>query len=265
MIAERGGVGIHVADAGRADGPPLLLVQGLGASGRAWHRLLPHLEPHARLLVVDNRGTGLSDRIRSPVMLPDLALDLVAVLDAAEVESAHVLGLSLGGMVALHLALDHRPRVRSLVLGCTTAGGPIGRRPPPWRLVAAGALGRWRGPDDAWEVLVPALYGPVARREQRDRIAEDRATTEADATPPATVLAQLAAAAAHDVRHRLAELAGLPTTVVHGDADGVVPPADGRELAAGIPGARLVMIPGCGHMLTTEAEALLAQTVLAHL
>lgn len=263
MIAEHDGVGIHFTIEGRDDGPPVLLVTGLGASGTAWWRLVPHLEDHARLLIVDNRGTGGSDRIRGRMSMADMAADLVAVLDAADVGSAHVTGFSLGGMAAQHLALEHRERVRSLVLGCTTAGGSWARRGPPWRLLASGALRRWIGPDGAFDLLAPALYGPETLLEHPDRVREDAAVRDRDATPQETVLAQLAAAAGHDVRTRLPELEGLPTTVLHGLNDGVIPPDDGRELAAAIPGADLVMIPGCGHMLTTDAVQATAQAVLA--
>jgi 3-oxoadipate enol-lactonase len=262
MIAEHSGAGIHFTTSGRADGPPVLLVNGLGASGRSWFRLLPHLEPHARLLVVDNRGTGGSDRVRDRLTMTGMAADLLAVLDAAEVEAAHVVGLSLGGMAAQHLALDHRERVCSLVLGGTTAGGAWVRRGPPWRLVASGALRRWLGPAGSFELLAPALYGPATLLDAPERVQEDVAVRQADATPPETFLAQLAAAAGHDVRARLAELEGLPVTVLHGLHDGVIPPDDGRELAAAIPGAKLVMIPGCGHMLTTDVVEVTAWAVL---
>lgn len=264
MIAPSGPSWVHYREVGRPDGEPLLLVMGLGASGRAWARLLPHLEPHARLLVVDNRGTGDSDRVDGPLTLQAMARDLVAVLDHAELPAAHVLGVSLGGMVAQVLALEHRARVRSLVLGCTTAGG-MARLQPPWRLLAANALRPLLGVAATWEVVAPALYSQRTRREAPERVEEDLRLREADATPGATVLAQLAAAALHDVRGRLGELGGLPVTVLHGEEDGVIPAKDGVALAAGIPGARLVMLPSCGHMLTTDAEQATADAVLDHL
>src|SRR2546423_10567085 len=122
----------------RSEGPleavaelePLLLIMGLSGSSRMWFRLLPHLSRRHRAIVFDNRGTGDSDPVGGPLRMADLAADALSVLDAAGVERAHVIGVSMGGMIAQRLALDHRDRLRSLVLGCTTAGGPPG---PPSR------------------------------------------------------------------------------------------------------------------------------------
>jgi pimeloyl-ACP methyl ester carboxylesterase len=136
---------------------------------------------------------------------------------------------------------------------------------PPWRFLAANALRPLLGPAATWAIAAPGLYAARTRREAPGRMEEDLRLREADATPGATVLAQLAAAALHDVRPRLGELAGLPVTVVHGQEDGIIPAKDGVALAAGIPGARLVMLPDCGHMLTTDAEHATADAVLDHL
>lgn len=250
MIARAGGAAIHAADGGRPDGPPVLLVMGLGASAAQWWRLLPHLQPHVRTIVVDNRGTGRSSPVTGPLSIEVMARDLVAVLEVAGLASAHVVGLSLGGMVAQRLALDHRVRVRSLVLAATTAGGTFGRRPPPWRLLVEGD----------W-----SLYARRTLRDAPERVHEDRRVRDADATPGWTFAAQLLAAAAHDTRARLPELAGLPVTVLHGEEDALLPPEGARALADGIPGSRLVMIPACGHMLTTDAERAAAEAVLTHL
>src|SRR3954447_1345078 len=228
-----------------AAGEPLLLIMGLGASSRLWYRLLPWLRRQHRVILLDNRGTGASAPVRSRLTMRSLAADAVGVLDAAGVESAHVVGASMGGMIAQHLALDHRDRVRSLVLACTTAGGRAGA--PPWRLLAASALRPMLGPGRTFGLVAPALYAARTRREQPERVREDLAVRIADATPPATVYAQLAAAARHDTRARLRELAGLPVTVLHGAEDALVPVARGRELAAAIPGARLIEFPETGH------------------
>ncbi len=249
----------------RGTGEPLLLIMGLGGSGRAWWRLLPHLTPHNRVIVLDNRGTGDSDRIRGRLTMDDMVADVVAVLDAAEVGQAHVLGVSMGGMIAQRLALDHRPRVRSLLLGCTTAGGTLGRRHPPWRLLGASALRPVLGPARTFGLVAPALYAPATRRERPERIAADMRVRGAEATPTATIIAQMVAVAAHDTRARLTELAGLPVTVLHGEEDALVDVEEGRALAAAIPGARLVTIPRCGHMLTTDAEERATGAVLEHL
>src|SRR5437764_7061786 len=94
-----------------APGEPVLLIMGLGASSRLWYRLLPWLRPRYRVILLDNRGTGDSAPVRSRLSMEGLAGDALGVLDAAGVESAHVIGASMGGMIAQHVALDHRERV----------------------------------------------------------------------------------------------------------------------------------------------------------
>lgn len=239
------------------------MIMGLSGSSRAWFRLLPHVEPRCEAIVFDNRGTGDSDRVTGPLTMTDLVGDAIAVLDAAGHESVHVLGVSMGGMIAQHLALDHRERVRSLILGCTTSGG--GAAAPSWRLMAATALRPLVGATRAFPLVAPALYARATREQRPERVRSDLEIRLADATDIRTTLAQMAAIARHDTRARLYELAGLEVTVIHGEEDVLVAPDRGRELAAAIPGARLVMIPACGHMLTTDAETQAAAAVLAHL
>jgi pimeloyl-ACP methyl ester carboxylesterase len=110
------------------------------------------------------------------------------------------------------------------------------------------------GAKRAFRFAAPAMYSRRTRAERRDRLAEDLERRQLDATPGMAVLAQIAAVLRHDVRGRLGEI-DVPTLVVHGLEDGMIPPAKGRELAAGIPGARLELLPDAGHILTTDAEA----------
>jgi len=244
-------------------GEPLLLIMGLSGSGRAWYRLLPHLEGRVKAITFDNRGTGQSPGVRGPLSMRSMAREAGEVLDAAGVGSAHVFGVSMGGMIAQHLALEHRDRVRSLILGCTTPGGR--RNVPPWRLMTATALRPFVGAERTFPLVAPMLYAERTRREQPDRVAEDLRIRLADGTGIRTTLAQMDAIARHDTRRRLGELAGLEVTVIHGEEDVLVPPEHGKELAAAIPGASLVMIPECGHMLTTDAEDAVVAAVHAHL
>jgi pimeloyl-ACP methyl ester carboxylesterase len=240
-----------------------MLIMGLGASSRLWYRLLPWISRRHRVIVLDNRGTGDSRPVRSRLTMRGLAQDAVDVLDAAGEPSAHVLGASMGGMIAQHLALEHRDRVRSLVLACTTAGGPQGL--PPWRLMATVMLRPWLGAKRTFPIVAPVLYARATLESSRDRVREDLKRRIADGTSPLTVYAQMGAIALHDTRKRLVELEGLPTTVVHGLEDGLVPPKRGRELANLIPGAHLELIPSCSHLLTTDAEEETATAVLDHL
>lgn len=248
----------------RGDGEPLLLVMGLGAPGRAWWRLLDELAPgDARAVWFDHRGTGDSDRVRGVLRMGHLVADCLAVLDAAGLTDAHVFGVSMGGMVAQQLALDHPDRVRSLVLASTTPAGRSGS--PPWRLLGVSALRPVLGQRLTWPALATTLYAPATRLERPEAIEEDLRLRVQDATDVGTIVAQLAACATHDARERLAALARTPVSVLHGQQDALIAPQRARELAAAIPGARLVMIERCGHMLTTDAAPAVADAVRSHL
>jgi 3-oxoadipate enol-lactonase len=245
-----------------AAGEPVLMIMGLGGSSRLWFRLLPWISRRHRAIVFDHRGTGVSDRVRSRLAMKDLADDAIEVLDAAGEESAHVIGVSMGGMVAQHIALDDRERVRSLVLACTTAGGRRGA--PPWRLLAASALRPVLGGSRTFPIVAPTLYAATTRRDRPERLREDLDRRIGDETSALTIYAQMGAISGHDTRERLGELEGLPTLVVHGLEDALVPVERGRELAQLIPGARLELIPSCGHVLTTDAEAATAVPIMEH-
>jgi pimeloyl-ACP methyl ester carboxylesterase len=245
------------------DPKTLLMIMGLAGSGAMWFRLLPYVSRRHRAIVFDNRGTGRSSAAHRPLTMADMVGDALAVLDAAGVQTAHVMGASMGGMIAQHLALEHRNRVRSLVLACTTAGGR--RERPNLRLTSAALLRPLVGPTRTFALVAPALYSPRTRIKARERLSEDMRIRAADRVGALTLLMQAAAIAGHDTRSRLHELGSLPTLVVHGLDDRLVPPEHGRELASLIPGARLVEMPGAGHLLATDAEQEVATAVLDHL
>jgi 3-oxoadipate enol-lactonase len=260
-VAQSGRTWLHWHEEG--EGEPVLMIMGLSGSSRAWWRLQPRVAGGHRAIVFDNRGTGWSDPVTGPMSMADMVADALAVLDAAGVERAHVIGVSMGGMIAQHLALDHRDRVASLLLGCTTTGGSSG--PPPWRLLLATAARPVIGPLRSFQLIAPLLYAPATLRDRPDRVTADLKVRGADLTQVRTTLAQMTAIMGHDTRARLAALEGLPTTVLHGDEDVLVPLARGREIAGLIPGARLVVVRGAGHLLTTDAEEDTAAAVLHHL
>lgn len=258
-VAVNGGTGIFWQEQG--DGEPLVLITGLGGAHDAWWRLLRRLPPSVRAIVLDNRGTGGSGPAEIGLTLEAMVADVVCVMDAAGLERAHVMGSSMGGIIAQHLALEHRERVASLLLASTTAAARRGA--PPWRLLGAGAARSWLGAERSAELLAASLYAPSTVRDRPEVVAEDSAHQRVP--PPRTLMAQLLAVAGHDTLARLGELAGLGVTVLHGRQDAVVPAARAHELAAAIPGAELVLLPACGHVLTTDAEVAAASAVLAHL
>lgn len=218
-------------------GPPLLLIHGLGYARWGWE---PVVEPLARsfdVLLFDNRGIGESDAPPGPYTAAQLAADAVQVLDEAGVERAHVLGTSLGGMVAQELALAHPTRVDKLVLACTTPGGAQVHPMPEQtvRLMANGASLR--------EFVENALE-PDPRAELVERILEHRLAT---AQPHEAWLAQAAAGAAFDAYDRAGSIAAL-ALVLHGDGDVVVDPRNAELLAGLLPHANLELFPGTGHL-----------------
>jgi pimeloyl-ACP methyl ester carboxylesterase len=234
------------------EGDPVLMIMGFMGSSRAWFRLLPHVAERHRAIVFDNRGTGDSDRPRGLFTMNDLVDDAVAVLDAAGVETANVVGVSMGGMVAQHLALDHPDRVRSLALCCTHPGG---RRPgaTPWRMLASIALRPLLGPGGTFKIVAPLLYAERTRTEYPERLEADIRMRAQEITPARTALGQGAAISGHDSRERLCEL-GMPVLVVHGQEDRLVPVECGHELARLVPHADLRIVPDAGHLLGTDAE-----------
>jgi pimeloyl-ACP methyl ester carboxylesterase len=240
------------------EGEPVLMIMGFMGSAKAWFRLLPHVSGSHRAIVFDNRGTGDSDRPAGLWSMEDLVGDALAVLDAAGHESAHLVGVSMGGMIAQHLALDHPDRVRSLSLICTRPGQP---ESTSWRMVASVALRPFVGPGRTFPIVAPLLYSERTRRDRPDVLAEDLRMRFSDQAPSATALGQLAAMRSHDTRERLQELE-MPVLVMHGEEDALIPPENGRELARLIPGAELVLLSDCGHLVATDAEEEAAEALL---
>jgi pimeloyl-ACP methyl ester carboxylesterase len=216
----------------------------------SWWRTVPVLAQRFRVVTFDHRGMGRSAHSPWPYTVAQMADDAVAVMDAAGVARAHVYGISLGGMVAQELALRHPDRVQALVLGATTAGGPgtiLARPEPLGFFVRAGAM----GPEEAEWAAVPYNYGEETRRRHGDRIAQDIARRVLDTTDALAYVHQVAAAAGHNTVGRLQEI-DVPTLVVHGEEDVVVPPSNGRLLAQAIATAELKVWPKAGHLFMTD-------------
>jgi 3-oxoadipate enol-lactonase len=250
-VAENDGTWISWRAYGEGD--PVLMIMGFMGSSRAWFRMLPHIARGHRAIVFDNRGTGDSDRPRGLFTMDDLVGDAIAVLDSAGEESAHVLGVSMGGMIAQHLALGHPDRVRSLALCCTHPGTDRGGGRLPWRMAASIALRPFVGPGGTFRIVAPLLYSERTRTERRDRLDDDLRMRAAEITPAHTALGQGAAIFRHDTRKRLADLR-MPVLIVHGEEDRLVPVSNAYELARLIPHAELETVPNAGHLLGTDAE-----------
>jgi 3-oxoadipate enol-lactonase len=236
------------ADSDSALEQPLLLIMGLGATLEWWQRLIPVLSPHFRTIVYDNRGVGRSDVPPGPYSIPAMAEDAVAVMDAAGIETAHVFGASMGGMIAQELALNHPSRVRKLILGCTACGGTHVVPAAKEVGVALSARSTMTREAAMW-TMAPYIFDAGTPREH---IAEDIAVRLKATVSNDGYFAQLAGIRAWSGTHdRLAALK-MPTLVIHGETDQLVPPENGRIIAKAIPGSRLVMLPHASHIFFTD-------------
>jgi pimeloyl-ACP methyl ester carboxylesterase len=280
------GLRIEVDDQGPVAGEPLLLVMGLGMQLTAWPQPLVDLlvARGFRVIRFDNRDAGLSQGfdeagvpnlawvglkyglhlpLRPVYRLADMAADTLGVMDALGIARAHVCGASMGGMVAQHLAATHPQRVKSLVLMMTTTGAR--HLPQPGMRVRAALLSRpdGRRPETVvahLERLLAVIGSPAFPPEPKSQHQRLQALV-ARAWRPAGTARQLLAVAADGDRSGWVGGIRVPTVVVHGEADPLIPVAAGRDLASRIAGAQADFVPGMGHDLPEELLPRFADTI----
>jgi 3-oxoadipate enol-lactonase len=242
------GTRIHFEVSGSASAEPLLMIQGLGADARGWLLQRRALGRRFRVITFDNRGVGRSDKPDGPYDLEVMASDAVAVIEAAGVSSAHVMGASMGGVIAQILGVRHPARVRSLVLACTAC------RHEPWRVEL---LQDWadtaltKGMRTLGNRSLRWLVGSRMRR--RLSLSANLLAPLVSSATPATFAAQVGAILSMDdsMRDELALIA-VPTLVVVGSQDILTPMGDSEELAERIPGAELAVLAGAAHGVMVE-------------
>jgi len=252
------GTRLHYEVFGARRGEPLLLIQGLGADSRGWLRQRRAFASRYRCIVFDNRGAGRSDHPDAPYDLEVMAADAIAVLDAAGVGRAHIVGASMGGIFAQIIAVRHPERVRSLVLACTACRHHQWRREllAEWAETAmTDGMGSFARHAVRW------LIGPRSLR--RFWPAVGLVGPLAMTGSPDAFVAQVEAILAMDDALR-GELGGLkvPTLVLVGSQDILTPMGDSEELAEEIPGAELVVIRGAAHGFMLEHGATFNRAVL---
>jgi 3-oxoadipate enol-lactonase len=243
--------GIELAVTVTGDGPPLLMIPGLGASRHVYAPVVPLLAERLRVVVFDPRGVGESGFTAGPYTMTQLAADAAAVLDSAGLDQAAVWGASMGGMVAQHLTLLHRERVSRLVLACTTCGGPHAVRPTAEAAAALLGTGA-RTPGEAYRIACTVLYAPEFQAAHPELIEAEVAEREGNPVRGGVFAAQQAAVRGHDTFDALSRI-GVPVLVLHGVLDAVVPVENGRTIAARIPAARLRVLEGRGHLFFHES------------
>ena len=246
-----------------AQADPLLLIMGLGANATAWEMQLPAFEREYRVIAFDNRGSGRTDKPKSPYTMPQMADDAAALLDHLGVASAHVFGMSMGGMIAQELALRHPQRVRALVLGGTMAGGPNAVMAGP-QLIQQWVSTSLLPLEQAIENGLRFLYSEQFIERNRERLVA-RALELAHLQPPLyAIQRQVMAVVGFNTYQRLADI-NVPTLVISGTDDKVVPPENSRILAERIPGAESVELEGAGHGFLVEKAAETNSAVLSFL
>lgn len=263
---------MHIAHQGcqlhywiEGSGTPILWIQGSGVHGAGWRPQIDVLSARYQCIWFDNRGMGQSQPAAPPITVEQMTADALAVMDAAGCASAHIVGHSLGGLIAQHLALTARPRVKSLSLLCTFSRGQDATALTPWMLWVGlrTRIGNKRQRRRAFlqMVMPPETYSSA----DLDALAQQLEPLFGHdlADQPPVVMRQLRAMARFDAGSRLRELASIPTLVLSGELDRIAPPVSGRALAAAIPGARYVELAGAGHAAPIhragEINALLAE------
>lgn len=243
----RNGVRLHWQEEGQ--GTPILLVMGHRLSSALWYPIVPALAAKHRVIRFDNRGTGDSDTTRK-VTVADFAADAFAVMDAAGVDRAHIFGVSMGGVIVIEMALQKPKRIASLIVGCSgilSAEKP--RAPAAVRLLYY--LPRW-----ALRLLMPARrlaksYGSAAPAKD---VAVDIEMAAKDKSNNAGLVAQAKAIARYTTTRAAVARLAMPSLVIHGDEDSLVPFAYGVELAETLPDSRFVKIEGSGHNFLVAAR-----------
>ena len=247
----------------RGAGPPLLLIHGLGANTEHWSEpFLAALERDFGLVVYDHRGCGRSAPLQGALTTASLAGDALAVLDALDIERAHVFGFSMGGMVAQELALDAADRIATLTLAGTSCGGTQSK-PTSDEVVRTLTFAALSGDR---ERVVRTGFGFLFSSAFAADGANFAPFAQAAAIRPAslnTLMEQQTAILAHDAYGRMRDLAA-PTLVVHGTEDQMLEAVNGDLIASMVPGARLELVEGAGHLVFWEQPERVAALVRDH-
>lgn len=243
-------------------GEPLLMIMGLGGSRKEWRRLLPFLTEKYQTIIFDNRGTGDTEfPIAEPFTIPNMARDAKAVLDAENIESAHVLGMSMGGMIAQEFALTYPEKVRSQILAvthCGVAHAVHAKSEVLFTLQGRGA----NSPEEAFWAMVPYIYDKTTPRE---KIAEDLAMREGKFTAPENFMRQLQALISWQGSFDRLKQINAPTLILHGENDQLIPCANAKILADVISNSKLARLENTSHIFTTDQTEKSAEAILEFL
>jgi pimeloyl-ACP methyl ester carboxylesterase len=245
------------------EGFPLVLIRGFGSNADHWYCQVPVFSQQFRVVVFDNRGVGRSDRPDHPYTIPMMAEDTVGLMDVVGIPCAHVLGISMGGMIAQEIALRQPGQVKGVVLACTHCGG-FRAMPPAQRVSEIFAEYIESGSPAAALKVLTCLFTERTLREAPDLVKEYAEVSARHPAETRVLLHQWEAIRGHDTWERLARIKS-PTLVTTGDDDVLIPPENSRVLAERIPGARLEIIRGGGHQFVVEQAAVFNRVVMEFL
>jgi pimeloyl-ACP methyl ester carboxylesterase len=242
---------------GDAARPPLVLLRGLGRNARHWAPLDAALEADHHLVLVDNRGVGRSEAPLLPYDVADMADDVARVLDHADIARADVFGISLGGMIAQRLAIDHKARVDRLVLGATSPGGREAR--PASSAVLVSLMRARLLPRRAAIAAEARLLLGAAHVAEHPEVIDAWLAIDRELPLPAHTLAlQLVAAARHDAAQELTDITA-PTLILSAEHDPLIHPDNSRLMARRIRGAELAWLAGEAHDFVTARPRVTAR------
>jgi pimeloyl-ACP methyl ester carboxylesterase len=248
-------------------GEPVVFIQGVGLHGDGWLPQTQQLKSEFRCITFDNRGMGKSQPAGASITVPQMAEDTLAVMDDAGVASAHMVGHSLGGAIALQVALTAPRRVSSLSLLCTSARGSDATNLSAkmmWLGIRTRVGTRRMRAHAFLEVVLPSEYLATHDRDQQAARLAPLLGHPAWQTPP-IAMKQLRALSRFDATSRLKELSGIPTLVLSAEHDLIFPPRCGKALVEGIPSARYVEVSGAAHGVPIQCPEIVNQSLTEHL
>ena len=259
--------GARVSYSRTGTGPAVLMIQGVGAIGNVWRPQIEALRDRFTVITFDNRGIGRSSIDDGALTIEAMADDALAILAAEGIDQYHVVGHSMGGLIAAQVALVSPRRVRSLALLCTFPEGRSGSRPTLAMMGTAirTRIGTRRMRRHAFLELV--ISKDRLRHADRDQLAASLGELfDRDlADQPPIIMRQLRAMSRFDPMWRLRCLAGVRTLVVSGEDDRIALPQYGRTLATAIPGSTYIELPNAGHAVPIESPALINQLLMQHM
>jgi len=271
--AKVGPVELYYEENGSGD--PLLLIMGLAAPCEGWLMQVPDFAQQYRTISYDNRGVGRSSKPDGPYTIHEMADDAAGLLHALEIERAHVVGISMGGMIAQELVLRHPERVHALVLGCTYPEPDA--ETEQMRTVSVTELGGtitedgeqkvdFQGLDPMmfFQFMLPKVFNPSFIEQHLPTLMEVFGGTLQWGFSVEAVLAQVEACMTHRTTDRLATIQS-PTLVITGDDDQLIPPTNSEVIASKIPDAKLVQVPGGSHAFNFETPEVFNREVLQFL